>query len=139
MPINSTRSNPSRRYVNSTIPILYFSVLCLISVTSSEVCDNLCVSSKALADGPKISSGAHLQDNFIQRPARWAKDHLAHAGIVCALMAGTRETSPRAVEFHGTPRVRASAAVRPVFAVAETQQHSGIVSCWVVEVEAGSR
>jgi hypothetical protein len=139
VPNNSSNSAPIRRYVNSTIPILCLCTLYLMSITSPRILrDHFSVSSKALANGPNVSSSAHLQDNFIERPSRWAKHHVAQARIVCPLMAGTLQTSTRGVEIHGTPRVRAPSAVSPVFALARAQQHSRIVSCWIVEVEAGS-
>src|SRR5688572_30902064 len=52
-------------------------------------------------------------------------------------MAGAVEMSTPRVEIHRTPGVGASAAVRFVFVFTQAQQHSRIVSCWVVEVEAG--
>jgi hypothetical protein len=85
-----------------------------------------------------MASGTNLKDDFIERASWWAKHYLAQPRIVRTSMAGTLQISTRAIEIHGTPCVRASAAVRPVFPFTQSQQHSRIVSCGVVEVEAGA-
>src|SRR5688500_18360614 len=64
---------------------------------------------------------------------------MAQPRVVCTAMAGTHKTSTLGMKIHRTPRVRASAAVRLEFALTQAQQHSRIISCWVVEVEAGTR
>jgi hypothetical protein len=71
-----------------------------ISITSFEVsCNDFCVTSEDLTDRPDLSPRAHLKDYFIQRALRWAKQHGTHARIVCSAMAGTSETSTRAIEI----------------------------------------
>src|SRR5829696_9050127 len=118
-PNNRSKITPMPKKIISTVRTLNFSMLYVIPITSSEALRNhLCVSSKVLADGANVSSCAHLQDNFIEGPWRRAQHHVAHAGIVCSVMAGTCETSTRSIEFHGTPCVRAPSTVRSVFALA---------------------
>src|SRR6185503_1169323 len=137
VPSSSSKSAPIRRYVNSTSPIPGFSVLYLISIPSSEVlCYYFCVSC-APADGPKLASGAHLENDLVERSSWWSKHHIAHPGIVCTPMTRTHETSASRIEIHGTARVRAPSAVRTVFVLAQAQQHSRIVSCGIVEVKTG--
>jgi len=112
-------------------------VLYLISVTSSEVLRNhLCVSSKGPADGPKSASRSHLQDDFIKWSARWTEHHVAHPAIKCPFMTGTLQATTRAVVLDGTTSVRTPATVGSVFTFIGSQQYSGIISGWIVKVEA---
>jgi len=93
-------------------------MLVFIFINSSDgFCDYFRVSSEAFADGPKLPAGAHLQNNYIQRPLRWTKHHVAHPCIEHPAMTGTFQASIRRIQIHRTSGVRTSSAVRPVFAV----------------------
>jgi hypothetical protein len=113
-----------------------FSVLYVILITSSEALrDHFGVSSNTLSYCPDLSSGAHLQDDYVERPPRRTKNHLAHANVVCSSMAGTLKASGWWIKLDGTPGVRTSTAVRSILAVIRAQQHRRILSGWKVEVE----
>jgi hypothetical protein len=108
---------PSRKKINSIVLILNPCVLVLILLNSSDGYVNFTFSSEAFADSPKLSTSAHLEKNYFQRPPRWAKHHVAHASIELSLMAGAFKTSARPIEVHRTSGVRTSPAVRHEFAV----------------------
>src|SRR5688572_5277323 len=100
-PSNSSNSAPISRYVNSNAPILALCVLCLISLTSSEVfCNHVHTANETLADSPDLTSRTHLQNDRVERPPRWTKHHVTHARIECSLMAGAFQTATRRVIIH---------------------------------------
>jgi hypothetical protein len=97
--------------------ILDSCVLVFILFTPPTACVNFRVASEALANGPQLATGAHLENNYFQRPPRWTKHHVAHARIERTLMAGALKASTRDIEVHRTSCMRTSPAVRHVFAV----------------------
>ena len=50
-------------------------------------------------DGPNGATSAHLQDDLIEWLCRWPVEHQPGLGVECALVAGTRQAAPVAVEI----------------------------------------
>src|ERR1041384_1849268 len=96
--------------------------LFLISITSyAAFCDHFSLSPKALSHGPKLSSSTHLQNNFVERPPRWAKHYVSHSCIKRPSMTGTSQTPAGWIKINRTSCVGTSSAVSLVLAVARSQ------------------